>query len=287
MSCRTDRADSDLDYISKLVTATSRGTTQSTMPATPMSGIEVYMTPHQTSVNSDLYSSCVDMASVTAASIGAASAVSGQFFTSGIRDYYHESVLAPCQPYMSASGTIPCAIPYPPSQHYSPAMTAQAYSYSSAELGARLQEIAMSASNSPMPHIHITSPELFNIGGSVGQLGAATNENELLSHIVGQAHSFTPRMGSSHCSANESFLHSMPITGPMSGPNEPLFGGNRECSGAAHAAAYVSNSKVGYVGAYHTGEHTLDTASLSHSFTSDFNPVSLDSSCSGLQITSS
>ncbi|KAJ2330507.1 hypothetical protein GGI00_003672, partial [Coemansia sp. RSA 2681] len=291
----TDQADSELEFLGNLVAATSRGTTQSTMPVTPMMDTEVYLTTYPTKVNSHFYNPCIDSASVAAAPMGAVSAASGQFFMGGAKDYEDESAFTHYQQLPLASGTLPRTIPYPASQRYSPAMTAQAYAYSPAELGAHLHGIAMAASSTPTPQIHVASPELLSIGGGgAGQLGVAMSENDLLSQIVYQAHASTPRLSSSHCSvggmdmgallpADDALLYSMPITGPAPGPSEPLFmpasyadmssSGSRRSSGAAGAAAYAPNSEIvahssgGLAGehlhasAYHVGQHRIPSLS--------------------------
>ncbi|KAJ2058605.1 hypothetical protein GGI17_004925 [Coemansia sp. S146] len=284
MSYSTDRTDPELDFFGSLIASTSGETTQSTMPVTPMMGTDVYLTANPAAVNSHFYNPCIDGTSVTAASISAVNAASGQFLMSGAKDNNVDSPFICYQQYPSSGGTLPRAIPYPASQPFSPAMTAQTYAYSPAELGAHLHEISMAASSTPTPQIHVASPELLGIGG-VGQLGAGMVGNDFLRQIVHQTHAPTPRLHSHHHShssvgdsmgmggflpASTASLYTMPITGPAQVPAEPLFApvcyadmsnsGSRRSSGAAAHAAYAPNSVMAAHSSGHIGQH--DTPGL-------------------------
>ncbi|KAJ2745269.1 hypothetical protein GGI20_002292 [Coemansia sp. BCRC 34301] len=284
MSYSTDRTDSELDLFGSLVAATSRETTQGIMPVTPMMGDEVYLTTYPDKVNNNLYSPHINGVPVTAASM---STSSGWFFVGSPKDCDGESEFVRYQQFPPVSGTQPRTIPYPTNQHYSPAMAAQTYPYSPADLGTRLQGIAMTAS-STTPQIQAASPELLGIGGA-GQLGTAMNENNLLSQIVYHTHASTPRLSSSYCSAggmdmgailpvSESHLFSMPIMGPAPAPGEPLFmpvsyadmgdSGSSSSSSAGGAAAFAPNNEMAayssgiageqlHAGTYHIGQHSI------------------------------
>ncbi|KAJ2820347.1 hypothetical protein FBU31_005254 [Coemansia sp. 'formosensis'] len=272
------------------------------MPVTPMMGTDIYLTAYPAAVNSHHYNTRVDSASMNAVGVAG-----GQFITVDAKVNNIDSPFTCYQPYPPASGTLPRAIPYPAGQPFSPAMTAQAYAYSPAELGVPLQGIGMATSSTPTPQIHFASPELFGIGG-VGQLGAGMIENEFLSQVVHHTHASTPRLHSqqhSHSSVGDSMgmgaflpasvapLYSMPITGPAQVPAEPLFvpasyadmsnSSSRRSSGVA-APAHASNSAFNCACSLIFGPPATiagqgpGAAALSQSFTSGFSEISLGSS---------
>ncbi|KAJ2462329.1 hypothetical protein GGI03_004540 [Coemansia sp. RSA 2337] len=292
MSYSTDRTDPELDFFDSLLAHTSGETTQNTMPVTPMMGTDVYLTANPAAVNSHFYNPCIDGTVAMTASMSAASAASGQFYTASGKDYNSDSPYICYQQYPSSGGTLPRAIPYPASQPFSPAMTAQPYTCSPVELGAHLHEISMAASGTP-PQINVASPELLGIGG-VRQLGTGTIGNDFLRHIVHQTHAPTPRLHSQHHAhssfsdgmgaflpASTSSQYAMPITGPAQVPAEPLFApvcyadmsnsGSRRSSSAAAHAAYAPNSAIAAHSRGHIGQHGIPMLSQNNGFLGDGN----------------
>ncbi|KAJ2416791.1 hypothetical protein GGI10_000691 [Coemansia sp. RSA 2530] len=299
MSYSMDQTETELGLFGSLFAATSRETTHSVMPVTPMMDTDVFVTTHSVAANNHIYNSCIDNTLVSAASMSAVSAACGEFLMTDVKNSNDELAFVSYQQYPPASGTLPRDIPYPQSRLLSQATPVQAYARSPAEFGFPLQGPSMVASSALTPQFQVASSELLSIGG-VGQLGAGMAASGFLDQIVNPTHASTPRLHSQQHSyssvgdgmgaflpASVAPMYSMPITGPLQTPAEALFApvcyadmsndGSRRGSCAATPAAHTSNSTMGLSGG-HIGQQGIPRLAQDNGLLGEGN--SFSSACS-------